>query len=166
MYQKQIAEAAARANARSRVAISSSPRAFTPALSVEESGLCRTARGAPLTSAKNMPWLVQEAARELFLFNLGVRSPADIVRWVDAVIAKVEAPHQLLIELSTTPPERLDRFISVLSDLRRGSDFWSAVRDAMPALHGFVVAHPEEAERIARQKKAKSKKATRRKSAR
>jgi hypothetical protein len=96
-----------------------------------------------------MPSLDLEAGRELFLLNLGVRSPVDIVRWVDAVIAKEEAPHELLIELSTTPPERLDRFISVLSDLRRGSDFWSAVRDAMPALHGYVVAHPEEAERIA-----------------
>lgn len=92
---------------------------------------------------------IQEAATELFLLNLGVRSTTDVVQWSDATIAKEDSPHELLIELSTTPLERIDRFISILSDLRTGSDYWPSVRDAMPALHTFVLAHPEEAERIA-----------------
>jgi hypothetical protein len=96
-----------------------------------------------------MSSLVQEAATELFLLNLGVRSTADVVRWSDAIIAKEDSPHGMLIELSTTPLERIDRFTSILSDLGTGSDYWASVREAMPALHDFVVAHPEEAERIA-----------------
>ena len=98
---------------------------------------------------RNMNTLTQEAARELFLFNLGIRDSASIVRWADRHIAEDSATNSTLIELSTAPVERTDRFISHLSDLARGSDFWSAVRDAIGDLHDFVERHPGDAERIA-----------------
>ena len=96
-----------------------------------------------------MSSIAQEATRESFLFDIGVRSSADIIAWADRMIEREEKPHALLIELSTTSPERTDYVLSYLSRLCSGGDFWLAFREALPSVYEFVVARPTEAERIA-----------------
>ncbi len=96
-----------------------------------------------------MSALKQEAARELVLLKLGVSKPADIVNWADEIIANEPSPNFLLLELSTTPPARIDLFMSTLAELGQGSDYWSSVRDALPRLYDYLVANPDEAERVA-----------------
>ena len=93
--------------------------------------------------------LAQEAARELFLLNLGVHDTRNVVRWADEQVEKEESPSDTLIELSTMPPERIDGFIAGLSRLRDGSDIWAAYRDAMPSIYDYVVKNPEKTELIA-----------------
>lgn len=91
----------------------------------------------------------QEATRESLLFDIGIRSAPDVIAWADRMIVKEEKPHPLLIELSTTSPERTDFVLSYLSGLKIGGDFWSALSDALSSVHDYVAAHRAEAERVA-----------------
>lgn len=91
----------------------------------------------------------QECAREWFLFTIGVKTSEGIVAWADSVIAREEKPDRRLMELSTTDPERTDVFLAELERLRDGGNLWEAVREGLGAVHDYVVASPDEAERIA-----------------
>jgi hypothetical protein len=93
--------------------------------------------------------IAQKSAREWFLFTIGVKKAEDIVAWADRVIAEEERPDARILDLSTTSPERTDVFVAELGRLKDGGDIWRAVADGLDAVHDFVVAHPEEAERIA-----------------
>jgi hypothetical protein len=97
-----------------------------------------------------MSSVAQEAACELVLLHLGVKSTADVIAWADRVIAREDKPDSLLIELSTTPPEQFNEVYEALSRLENGCAYWAAVREALSNVHDFVEQHPEIAERVAK----------------
>jgi hypothetical protein len=93
--------------------------------------------------------IAQQSAREWFLFTIGVKKGRDIIAWADRVIAAEDKPPSRLIELATTAPERTDVFVAELEGLREGCDIWQAVIDGLGVVHDHVVAHPEDAARLA-----------------
>jgi len=96
-----------------------------------------------------MPSITQKAGHERVLFMVGVRTPKEIIAWADRTICEEERPDELLIDLSTTSPDRFDDLLASLTRLAAGCDFWRSARSALGEVHDYLVAHPEEAERIA-----------------
>jgi len=96
-----------------------------------------------------MTALAQEAATISILLQLGVISTKDVIDWADENIVRVPKPRPLLIELSTTPANRLDLISEMLSALKMDSDYWPAVRDALATVHSYVLSRPQDAEKIA-----------------
>jgi hypothetical protein len=93
--------------------------------------------------------IAQDAQRISLLFEYGVVSGTDVVGWSDSVILQMDSPPYELIELSLTAPDKTADIMSHLHQLSAGSDFWSALRSAMPQIRNFVVARPEQASSIA-----------------
>ncbi|EIQ02013.1 hypothetical protein OpiT1DRAFT_00591 [Opitutaceae bacterium TAV1] len=95
------------------------------------------------------PSIAQKSAREWFLFTIGVKKAEDIIAWTDSVIIEDDKPDARIIDLSTTSPERTDVFVAELERLKEGGDIWKAIGEGLDDVHDFVVAHPEQAERVA-----------------
>ena len=96
-----------------------------------------------------MQTIAHDAQRMSLLFEYGVVSGVDVIGWSDSAIVQMDSPPDTLIQLSLTAPDKTADIMSHLHQLSSGSDFWAAVRSAMPQIHDFVVAHPDRAESIA-----------------
>jgi hypothetical protein len=96
-----------------------------------------------------MQSIAKEAQRISLLFDYGVLTGNEVIAWADSVIVELDSPPDSLIELSTVAPERTGDIISHLHRLSTGSDFWVAVKSAIPQIRDFIAAHPNRAEDIA-----------------
>ncbi len=93
--------------------------------------------------------LAHDAHRVSLLFQYGVLTSDDVISWADSAIVQMDKPPYSLIELSTTPADKVEDIISHLRQLSSGSDLWNALRSAIPQIQDFLVAHPDRAESIA-----------------
>jgi len=96
-----------------------------------------------------MQSIAQEAQRVSLLFRYGVLNSAEVIAWADGMIAQMESPPDMLIELSIVAPEKTEDIIHCLGQLASRSDFWAAFRRAIPQFRDFIISHPENAEAIA-----------------
>jgi hypothetical protein len=96
-----------------------------------------------------MQIIAQDTQRMSLLFEYGVLTGDDVIAWSDSAIVQIDSPPDSLLQLSMTAPDKTADIMSHLHQLSSGSDFWAAVRSAMPQIRDFVVAHPDQAESIA-----------------
>jgi len=70
-----------------------------------------------------MKAFAQDARRLSLLFHYGVLDAGFVISWADAVIAEMDSPPDLLLQLATTAPEKTGDVLSFLRDLSSGADF-------------------------------------------
>lgn len=98
-----------------------------------------------------MSQLSQDAKRLSLLFDHGVATADEVIRWADLQIEAMDSPPEALLALSTISPNRTADIISVLHELSRGAEFWTAFRAALGRIHDQVASHPHHAEQLAKQ---------------
>jgi hypothetical protein len=91
----------------------------------------------------------EDAQSVFWLFNYGVMSGADVIKWAEDQIAITELPSDPLLELTWTKPDNTAEIISQMNTLKNGADFPEAFRRVLSCLHDYIAAHPADAERIA-----------------
>jgi len=96
-----------------------------------------------------MKSIAQDAQRLSLLFQFGVIDAKAAISWADPFIVEMDSPPDLLIQLSTTAPEKTGDILSCLRALGLGADFWTAFRSTIPQIRAFIAFHPELAERVA-----------------
>ena len=96
-----------------------------------------------------MPPYTQDAKRLSLLFHYGVATEREIIEWADSQIAVLNPTPEALIELSLTPSNKTEDFISHLHALSADAEFWPSFRAALPRLLDHLASRPEDAERIA-----------------
>ena len=96
-----------------------------------------------------MQTIAHDAQRMSLLFQYGVLTGDEVISWADSVIVQMDSPPDSLLQLSMTAPDKTGDIISHLRQLSSGSDYWAALRSAIPQIRDFVVAHPDGAESIA-----------------
>ena len=96
-----------------------------------------------------MQTIAHDAQRMSLLFEYGVLTGNDVIAWSDSAIVQLNSLPDALLQLSMTAPDKTADIMSHLHQLSSGSDFWAAVRSAMPQIRDFVGAYPDRAESIA-----------------
>jgi hypothetical protein len=96
-----------------------------------------------------MQSIAQDAHTMSLLMQFGVRTGSDIIAWSDSLIAQLDSPTDILLELSMTAPDKTANIVSCLNRLSLGSDFLTAFRSALPLIREFLILHPDRAEGIA-----------------
>src|SRR5688572_13225239 len=96
-----------------------------------------------------MPPYAQSAKRLSLLFDYGVATEREVIEWADSQIVALESPPEALMELAATRPTDAAGMISHLHSLSAQAEFWPAFRQAMGRLYEHLVAHPDDAARIA-----------------
>ncbi|MBI3880757.1 MAG: hypothetical protein HY301_11955 [Verrucomicrobia bacterium] len=96
-----------------------------------------------------MPPYAQDAKRLSLLFDYGVATDREVIEWADSQIVTLDSPPDALMQLAVTRPTDTAAIISHLHTLSAEAEFWPAFRTALARLHQHVLAHPDDAERIA-----------------
>jgi hypothetical protein len=103
----------------------------------------------PQASMDGMQSITQDAEKMNLLLQFGVRDGNDVIAWADSLIVQMDAPPDVLLELSMTAPDKTADIVSCLNRLKSGSDFWPAFRSTLPSIREYLVLHPERAESVA-----------------
>ena len=93
--------------------------------------------------------IAHDAQRISLLFEYGVLTGNNVIAWSDGAIVQLDSPPDSLLQLSMTAPDNTADIISHLHQLSVGSDFWAALRSAIPQIRDFIVVHPDRAESVA-----------------
>lgn len=91
--------------------------------------------------------LHNDAARLLFLHDIGIISSDEIVQWADNLIVSESKPSYELIELSTSEGKMVR---DVLRQMSHDADVWSPIEAALPMILDHVIEKPSKAPVVAR----------------
>ncbi len=92
--------------------------------------------------------LADDAHSVFLLFNYGVFSGTDVIRWAEKRVAESDVPTDALLELTWTLPDNTADIISHLNSLMRGAGLCSAFKKVLGNVYDYVASNPNEAERI------------------